>query len=151
MACLTDVYATLREITEQSTEPNGGEDSISLVPVLKGKSESERKNLVSHSISGRFAIREGAWKLSLTAGSGGWSNPRDPDAVKRGLPSMQLYNLDDDPGEKNNLVAKEEERVNQLLKLLAKQVDEGRSTEGESVENDREVKFLPKGVKMPGQ
>ena len=149
LACLTDVYATLREITGQSVQPNGGEDSISLVPVLKGESETERKNLVSHSIRGKFAIREGAWKLCLAPGSGGWSSPRDPVAEKKGLPPMQLFNLDEDPGEKNNLVAKEENRVDELLLLLAKQVEDGRSSEGDSVKNDREVEFLPQGVKMP--
>ena len=149
LACLTDVYATLEQITEQKKQALGGEDGYSLVPVFKGESTSGRDTLISHSIGGSFAIRQGSWKLCLSAGSGGWSAPRENVAKKQGLPPMQLYNLADDPGEKKNLVKDKPEKVNALLKLLDEQVRNGRCTPGTKVSNDRDVKFLPKGVTMP--
>ena len=64
---------------------------------------------------------------------------------------MQLFNLADDPAEKKNLVNDHPEKVKALLLLLDKQVRRGRCTPGEKLNNDRDVKFLPNGVKLPGQ
>lgn len=147
LACLTDIYATLEEITGSERQSTGGEDSHSLLSTFVGKSGSERTDLISHSIGGSFAIRQGDWKLCLSAGSGGWSAPREPAARKQGLPGMQLYNLKTDPAESKNLVAQEPEKVDELLALLASQVEQGRCTPGEKIPNDRDVKFLPAGMK----
>lgn len=140
LACLTDIYTTLEEITGQERKALGGEDGYSLWPVLNGKSKTARKSLISHSIGGLFAIREGFWKLCLCRGSGGWSAPRENVAKKEGLPEMQLFNLEADPGETKNLLKDEPKKVKELLALLDKQVKEGRCTPGEAVKNDREVK-----------
>jgi len=149
LACLTDLYDTMRELTEQPTQDQAGEDSFSLMGVFKGAEQSKRESLVSHAIGGAFAIRKGDWKLCLCAGSGGWSEPREPQAKKQNLPLMQLYNLKSDRGEENNLLAEHPEKVAELLKLLEKQVTDGRCTPGNPVANDRDVTFLPEGVEMP--
>lgn len=148
IACLTDVYATLEEITGQQRQTLGGEDSFSLWPVLSGAGQSGRESLVSHSIGGSFAIRQGAWKLCLSRGSGGWSAPREPVAKQQGLPVMQLFNLKEDPSEQKNLLEEHPDKVNALLRLLHQQVQQGRSTPGKAVANDREVTFLPAGVTL---
>ncbi len=149
LACLTDIYSTLEELTEQPRKSLGGEDGFSLLPVFKGAETSGRETLISHSIQGKFAIRRGSWKLCLAAGSGGWSAPRDAAALKQGLPATQLFNLDDDPAERTNLVAKHPEKVAALLSLLNDQIANGRCTPGAKVDNDREIQFLPKGVTLP--
>lgn len=149
LACLTDLYATMQEITGQPAIDEGGEDSFSLVPAFQGESSTTRKSLVSHSIGGSFSIREGDWKLCLSAGSGGWSDPREGEAKKQNLPPMQLFNLKEDKGEQKNLIEEKPEKVNSLLRLLEKEVANGRSTPGNKVPNDRDVTFLPAGVKMP--
>ena len=149
IACLTDVYATLEDITDQPRRARGGEDGFSLLPVLKGANSSGRDTLISHSVGGSFAIRQGEWKLCLSAGSGGWSAPREAEAKKQSLPKMQLFNLDDDPGEKKNLLFAHPEKVESLLRLLDGQVRSGRCTPGETVSNDRDITFLPAGVALP--
>lgn len=149
LACLTDLYATMREITGQPAEANGGEDSFSLVPVFKGKGSTGRKTLISHSIGGSFSIRQGDWKLCLSSGSGGWSAPRESEAKKKKLPPMQLFDLRKDRGERKNLLAANRQKANELILLLGKEVDRGRSSPGKPVPNDREVTFLPGGVEMP--
>ena len=146
LACLTDVYATLESITRQPRKSLGGEDGYSLLPVFHGKSTSGRKTLISHSISGAFAMRQDNWKLCLSAGSGGWSAPRDNVARKDGQPPIQLFNLKSDPGETKNLVAKNPEKVASLLALLESQIKAGRCTPGEPVANDREINYLPPGA-----
>ena len=146
LACLTDVYTTLESITGQKRRALGGEDGFNLVPVFRGKSTSGRRSLISHSISGAFAMRKGEWKLCLSAGSGGWSAPRDGEARKRGLPPIQLFNLKSDPGERTNLVDAHPDKVKELLQLLESQIKAGRCTPGEPVPNDREIKFRPPGM-----
>lgn len=143
VACLTDIYSTLEEITGQRRMALGGEDGFSLLPVFNGAESSGRDTLISHSINGRFAIRQGPWKLCLCAGSGGWSLPRDKEALGQGLPPMQLFNLDEDPGEQTNLFSKYPDRVTALLQLLGEQVRNGRCTPGTPVPNDRPIAYLP--------
>ena len=150
MACLTDIYPTLREITNQPEAPLGGEDGYSLLPVFEGKVDSTgREALISHSVGGSFAIRQGKWKLCLSAGSGGWSAPREKVAKEQGLPPMQLFDLESDPGERSNRVDEEPDRVSGLLDLLDRVVSRGRSTPGTPLPNDRKITFLPEGVAQP--
>ncbi len=137
--CLTDIYTTLQSITAQERRPSGGEDGFDLSPLFKNPTLEVRDSLVSHSIGGYFAIRRGPWKLCLASGSGGWSSPREPEAKKRGLPPMQLFNLDNDPGEMNNLAEQNPEKVSELKSLLDQQVSNGRCTPGPRLSNDRTV------------
>ncbi len=139
----------MRDITGQPAEDSGGEDSFSLIPVFNGKAGTGRESLISHSIGGSFSIREGDWKLCLSAGSGGWSDPREPAAKKEGLPAMQLFNLKSDKSERKNFIDEKPEKVASLLSKLSKEVSAGRCTPGNPVPNDREVTFLPKGVSLP--
>lgn len=147
IVCLTDFYSTVAEITGQKNQDQAGEDSYSLVPLFNGKLSNGRSTLISHSIDGSFAIRKGNWKLCLSAGSAGWSQPKEPKAKQKGLPPMQLYNLSQDKGEKNNLFLKKPNQVKELLELLEKQVSQGRCTPGNPVPNDRKIDYLPKGYK----
>ena len=149
MACHTDIYTSLAEIVNEFDRGIGGEDGYSLLPVFNGKRTSDRTALVSHSIDGSFAIREGSWKLCLCYGSGGWSIPKEKVAKAEGLPPLQLYDLSQDAAETTNIAEKNPEKVRHLLRLLDDIVGKGRSTPGESLSNDREVTFLPKGVMLP--
>tara|TARA_B100001248_G_scaffold249976_1_gene223606 strand:- start:9453 stop:10982 length:1530 start_codon:yes stop_codon:yes gene_type:complete len=149
LACLTDLYDTMRDITGQKKIDLGGEDSFSLVPAFKGKSKTNRSTLISHSISGHFSIRQGDWKLCLSAGSGGWSAPKENEAKKQGLAPIQLFNLKQDKAERKNLQLKNKAKVQELIEVLDKEVRNGRSSSGKKVPNDREVSFLPKGFTMP--
>ncbi|QEG41093.1 sulfatase family protein [Roseimaritima ulvae] len=153
LACLTDLYATLEAITGQPRQAVGGEDSFSLLPVFTGHTTGQdspsRSTLISHSIGGSFAIRQGNWKLCLSAGSGGWSSPREMVARERGLPPMQLFDLENDRSEQNNLVQQHPDKVNELLRILRREVEQGRCTPGEALDNDRQVDALPAGVSWP--
>ncbi len=140
LACLTDLLATCAEILEAKLPDNAGEDSFSLLPALLGNGRGPvREGIVSHSDHGKFAIRQGNWKLELCAGSGGWGKPGDDQALKEGLPSMQLYNMHDDVSETINAEGKNAEVVTNLVKLLEKYVADGRSTPGVPQTNDVRV------------
>ena len=110
--CLTDLMATAAEIVDARIPDNAGEDSVSILPALLGTATGPlREATVHHSISGRFAVRQGKWKLEFCPGSGGWTSPKDPAAAKQGLPDVQLYDLSTDVGETKNLQAEHPEIV----------------------------------------
>lgn len=129
LVCLTDFLATCADILGVQVPADAGEDSISFWPALLGK-EGGRQALVSHSINGSFAIRDGNWKLCLCPGSGGWSAPRPGRDDTSKLPPVQLFNLATDPGERQNVQDKHPEIVARLTQQLVKYVADGRSTPG---------------------
>lgn len=148
--CLTDFFATAADILGKKLPDAAGEDSVSLLPVLLGKTKKPvREATVHHSINGAFAIRQGEWKLELCPDSGGWSAPRPGRNDGSGLPPIQLYNLTSDIGEKNNVQADHPEIVAKLTKLLEKYVAEGRSTPGKPQTNNGDVEIHKKAVPVP--
>ena len=138
-----DFLATFAEITGASVPATMAEDSVSFLPVLRGDKPEVRQSIVSQSINGSFAIRDGQWKLCLSAGSGGWSSPK-PGPEEAGLPPVQLFDLSKDPGERNNLQAEFPERVAAMKAELEKTIARGRSTPGNDLKNDVEVQLIKK-------
>ncbi|AWW32724.1 arylsulfatase [Echinicola strongylocentroti] len=137
--CTTDFFATCAELTGYATKDTEAEDSYSMLPLIVGERDEEiREYTVHHSINGSFAIRKGDWKLSVCKGSGGWSYPRPQDIKQENLdlPDMQLYNLKEDIGETNNLVAAHPEVAAELKSALKRIILEGRSTPGSKQENE---------------
>lgn len=129
--CLSDLLATCADLQESNLPPDAAEDSVSNLPLWQEKpmDQSLREATVHHSVDGSFSIRSGRWKLEMCAGSGGWSFPK-PGAESEGLPEVQLYDLDADIGERENLQDQHPEVVKRLKRLLTRYVEEGRSTPG---------------------
>lgn len=133
--CHTDLLATCAEIVGAKLPDNAGEDSVSMLPALLGQHTGPlREAIVHHSIQGRFAIRQGNWKLCLCPGSGGSSKGGGNEPV-------QLYDMSMDQAERNNLAAKHPEIVARLTALLEKHIADGRSTPGAKQKNDVEVRY----------
>ncbi|MDF7808374.1 arylsulfatase [Pontiellaceae bacterium B12219] len=146
LICLIDCFATLADLTGAPLPENGAEDSVSFMPALNGEEiVSTRNGVIHHSISGHFAYRSGPWKLCLAKGSGGWTAPKE-NAVPDGAPPAQLYNLETDPAETNNLYESHPEVVERLLKQLEADVTAGRSTAGADSQNDVETIVLWKSA-----
>ncbi len=140
LVCLTDFLATWADILSVKLPETAGVDSVSFLPVLLGQdAESLRNSVVHHSIQGKFAIREGRWKLCFCAGSGGWS--------KGTTQSPQLYDMTADPEETSNLADRQSDVVARLSAKLQRTIDQGRSTPGRELKNDVTVQspFSPSG------
>jgi arylsulfatase A-like enzyme len=135
-----DLFATCADLLGAKLPPTAAEDSVSLLPLLRGDQSAPRprSTLINHSAEGRFSIRDGRWKLLLWPGSGGWSPPTPAPSqwlkTERTdlatLPPFQLYDLDADPAEKNNLAAAHPEIVQRLGHQLRSIIQQGRSTPG---------------------
>ncbi len=137
--CTTDFFATCAELTGYQIQDAEAEDSYSMLPLITGKNDADiREYIIHHSINGSFAIKQGDWKLCVCPGSGGWSYPRAQDIKdeKLDLPSMQLYNLEEDIGETKNLITKYPEKAAELKAALKKIILDGRSTPGTPQQNE---------------
>jgi len=83
-------------------------DGVSLLPLLTGK-EGQREHdylyFEFQELGGRQAVREGPWKLVHLDIRGAHSR-------------YELYNLDEDPGEENDLAAAKPDIVDHLQDLM---------------------------------
>ena len=129
--CQSDFLATIAEIIGAHMPDNAGEDSYSLLPVLKSDEYPGdlRGPLIHHSSMGYFAIRQGKWKLNMLRGSGGSLEPRLIQA-KTGEAPYELYNVEDDPGETTNLYFQHPKIVEGLIRKITAIIENGRSTPG---------------------
>jgi hypothetical protein len=142
--------ATCAEVFGEKLPDNAAEDSVSILPALLGSDKAPlREAVVHHSIDGRFAIRQGKWKLELCPGSGGWGKPTDKQAAAAKLPPVQLYDMTKDVGEQTNLARDHAEIVERLTRLLEKYVADGRSTPGMPQKNDTTVDIWKKTALRP--
>ncbi len=144
--CLVDLFATAAEITGAKVPSNAAEDSVSYLPALLGQADKPlREATVHHSINGSFSIRQGKWKLELCPGSGGWSDPKPGRADMSGMPLIQLYDLEADIAETNNIQTEHPEVVERMASLLQNYVDRGRSTAGPKQPNSRSIDIWEAG------
>ncbi|MFP4069879.1 MAG: sulfatase family protein [Opitutales bacterium] len=128
-----DFFATFAAITRQSVPEGAAQDSIDMLPLLTGESgdKSPRETLLHDTPNGALAIRKGPWKLIPIQGGGGfrWDrDARDPE-----LPGGQLFHLDEDIEERNNLYEEHPEIVAELQAIL----------EREARDRDRVEDFMP--------
>jgi arylsulfatase A len=131
----TDLMATLAEFLGTKLPDNAGEDSVSLMSLLRGGAQSVREYAISHASSGLPSLRKGAWKIIFGQKGGGFAGA--PGVEKTG----QLYDLATDLGETKNLWSEKPELVAELTVAMHRLVTEGRSTPGAQQSNDVPVRW----------
>lgn len=145
--CHVDLMATLAAHFGINLPAEAGVDSVNILPALLGEKRKSalREATVHHTAQGKFAIRKGDWVLILA--------PTGDDNGKQGEPPWfradrghkphsergELYNLAEDPGQKQNRYATEPAKVTELASLMERYVTEGRSTPGPKQKNDVEI------------
>ena len=125
---LVDMTATLAQILKIELPDDVAEDSWNVFPALTGSESFIRGPVILHSLDGMFAIRDRNWKLITGLGSGGFTSPARI-TPEDGEPLGQLYDLNSDPQEKNNLYAASPAEVERLTEMLHQIQDSGRSRE----------------------
>lgn len=104
-AILYDLFPTFLELGGVTSKIRS--DGRSIVPSLMGKQQSPHKYLYweFHEGGGKQAVRMGDWKsIKLD--------------VNKSQPSFELYNLKNDPAEKNNIAGKHPAIVKQMEKFM---------------------------------
>ncbi len=105
----TDMLATFAALVGETMPDDAGEDSYSILPALLNKNYAKpiREAIVGRPDKTDLYIRKGDWKL---------------------IEGNQLYNLAEDPSEQHNVYSDNLEIASELLDLLKKYKDDGRST-----------------------
>jgi len=135
--CLTDLMATCAAITGAKIPEKAGEDSVNMLPAILSEDQGKqiRKYTLHQTISLALAIRRGPWKYLDHKGSGGnnytragrWGMKKYIVPEKAPQAPGQLYNLNSDPGETENLYYKNPEIVKELKEKLEQFKESGRS------------------------
>ena len=122
--CLTDFMATCAEVVDLPLPEAAAEDSFSLVPIFLGiKGNPARAPVIHHSSNGIFSIREGKWKMVFGSGSGGREKPVGKPFEK----PYFLFDLENDPAEKVNVIEQYPEISARLTQTLNRIRESGRS------------------------
>ena len=121
LVCLTDWLATFADISGLKLPDDSGEDSVSIMPLLKGSTEPVRKSMIHHKPGGQFAIRHEDWlfidhKTGDANKEPGWF--RKERGVLSHTSSAELFNLKEDPQQTRNLSKKHPEKAKELKALL---------------------------------
>jgi arylsulfatase A-like enzyme len=117
---LTNLMATCADLINAEANEKIGEDSKSILSILLGDENDAVVSdaVVHHSSRGFFSIRKGKWKLIEGRGSGGFSEPRLYEP-KPGEPEGQLYDMEVDISEQENLYDEYPDVVEDLKKQLS--------------------------------
>ena len=118
---MVDLYPTLLNLAGASLKQRLPLDGFDILPCLTAGKPSPRKEILHNSTPFNGAIRVGDWKLVVNG-----SSP-DPDDEQGAQPkakkkqkrrpaegAVELFNLADDPYEKNDLSARQPKKVNEL-------------------------------------
>jgi arylsulfatase A-like enzyme len=120
--CHTNLLATCAEILKVKIPADAGEDSFSIVPVLRQTTtDSPVFPFVVHQGSnGTLAIRRGKWKLVMGPPTG----------------ADQLFDLTTDLAETTNLATDLPAVAAELTALLQQAIENGRTSPGSAQKND---------------
>jgi arylsulfatase A-like enzyme len=133
---LTDVMATCAAIVDYDLPNDAAEDSYNMLPALAGEKKPVREFSLQQAYRGKSkSIRKGKWKYLDHKGSGGNNYGKGGSwgakefSIKEKAPDApgQLYNIEKDPGETNNLYLEHPEIVKELSEKLQELVASGRS------------------------
>lgn len=126
-----DFMATLAAVLGHELPADTAEDSHNLLPLLKGEAESVRTTHVHNTKKDHYAIRDGKWLL-IDAKTGYLREPPESWNKKHNMPPgdkapAELYDLENDIGQKHNLAARHPDRVAEMQALLKAIREQGHS------------------------
>ena len=113
-----DFFASMAALTGQTLDENAAPDSFDQHKTWLGKDDKGRDYVVKQSLA-TLSIIENGWKYIVPSPT---DNPYMSNvSIETGfITQPQLYNLKDDIGEQNNLVAEHPDKVEKLAALIEK-------------------------------
>lgn len=133
--CLTDLFATFAEITDSDLTEDEGEDSYSFLSnaINPGVPPARTSMTLVAGRSGAMVVRKGSWKyieaVAVPNRSTGYPPPPNEYPGVARVDEIQLYNLEEDTGEKRNLAGRMPDKIVELQRVL-EQVKETKKREG---------------------
>lgn len=118
LLCLTDLMATFAGLTGCPLEPQDAPDSVNAFSLFQSPDALSKRDVqIIGDSKGGLAVRKGEWKYVTAI--------RAVDFQRDRTRKEYLFNLADDPGEQNNLLPSNPEKVAELDALLMKTMQQG--------------------------
>jgi arylsulfatase A-like enzyme len=130
LVCTIDLASSLAALTGQKIAEENCVDSHNVLGAMLGQPGAKgRDHLVQqdNGTKGTFGLRAGDWKLHRYDKKSARNVVVEKELANTQVPQFQLFNLVDDPGEKNNVIANHPDVAKKLQTQLAKIIDDGRS------------------------
>jgi arylsulfatase A-like enzyme len=118
-----DLMSSFASLTGERLSSDEGPDSFNQIDALLGKTGKGRDWVVEH--SGRLSIIKGDWKYIEPGPGPKIQLHTNTETGNNTIP--QLYNLNSDIGEENNVAKYNPDLVNELTEILRKIKDDGRT------------------------
>lgn len=118
-----DLFASFASMTGENLSDNAAPDSHNIMPALLGESPNGREYLIEH--AGSLSIIQDDWKFIAPSKRAKYN--KNVDIELGNDPEPQLYNLKEDIGETNNVIAQHPDIAKKLSLLLDQVKANGRS------------------------
>lgn len=114
MATMMDWFPTFMSILGEDMPVDRSIDGKDISPLIFGTGPREGEDFAYWSFGKLMAFRSGNWKIKLPRGEikGRYTYPGEP------AHDTLLFNLKDDPGERNNLVEEYPEKIDELISKI---------------------------------
>ena len=126
MVCTIDLAASFAQLTEQQLPAGSCVDSCEVLNALLGKKNAKGRDhlvLQDNGSRGTFALRAGKWKLHRYDSGSTYNVVVETTLAKTPVPRFQLFNLEDDPGEQENVIDQHPDVAERLMMQLAGIID----------------------------
>ena len=131
IVCTIDLAASCAALVGQSLPEGACLDSFNVLPALLGEEgKGGREHLVQqdNGAGGNYGYRLGDWKLHRYGKKRSARNVVvETQLANTKVPEFQLFNLADDPAEKNNVIAEHPELAAKMKAQLEQIIEDGRS------------------------
>ncbi len=130
IVCTIDLAHSLAKLTGTAFPENAFPDSIDVTDALLGKTAAAgRDHLVQqdNGTLGTYGFRSGDWKLHRYDTHHARNVVVERKLTNTQMPPFVLFNLAEDPAEKNNIISKHPEIAEKLKTQLAHIIESGRS------------------------
>ena len=130
MVCTIDLATSLNHLVDHHIHDNDCLDSLDVSDALLGKEGAKgRDHLIQqdNGNNGNYGLRVGNWKLLRHERGKARNLIVEQELANTNVPEYQLFDLDADPAEKNNLYKIKTEQAKALTKQLQDAIDNGRT------------------------
>ncbi|MGJ8697455.1 MAG: arylsulfatase [Verrucomicrobiaceae bacterium] len=116
LSSFQDILPTMSQLTGQPVPPQA--DGISFLPLLKGQADQQKKH---DFLYWEFCLNDDQRIYSQAVRQGKWKAYRQLHKNKaKGMQPLELFNLEEDPFEKNDLAQKMPDKVKHMEALINK-------------------------------